>query len=156
MSELFLNPAKTCAVTGHRVVEKNFNRKELKDVFIKLIDNGFDTFLIGMALGFDTLCFNLLYELKSEYEIKLVACIPCEKQDLKYNYIQKQEYEEMLKKTDEKVYICKEYNATCMKKRNEYMVNNSSVIIAYLRRNYGGTFYTVNYAEKNQKVIISV
>ena len=51
---------KTCAVTGHRIIKNNFNTIELKEVFVDLISKGIDTFLIGMAIGFDSLCFKIL------------------------------------------------------------------------------------------------
>ena len=62
----------------------------------------------------------------------------------------------MLSVADEKVYINKEYTKECMQKRNEYMVNNCSVLVAYLKNNFGGTFNTVNFAKKMEVPIINV
>ena len=42
---------KSVAVTGHRVLAKNFDENLLKDTFIKLLEEGFEYFYIGMALG---------------------------------------------------------------------------------------------------------
>lgn len=156
MSEFLINPARTCAVTGHRAVDKTLNIDNLKEIFNKIINTGYNTFLIGMAIGFDTICFRVLYELKQKYDIKLIACIPCENQDLKYNFKQKEIYRDMLEKADEKIYIRKEYSSTCMQKRNEFMVDNSSCLVAYLRRNFGGTYKTVEYAKKKNVVTIEI
>ncbi len=155
MSEIFINKARACAVTGHRVIN-NIDKEKLKLLFISIIEKGFDTFLIGMALGFDKLCFEILSDIKKEKNIKLIACIPCENQDLKYTQKQKNDYKNMVLDADERIYIGKEYTDSCMQKRNEFMVDHSSLLVAYLRRNYGGTFSTVRYAEKQNEIIINI
>ena len=53
-NNLFINKAKTCAVTGHRVLNQNFDSEGLTLTLKKVIKAGFDTFLVGMAIGFDT------------------------------------------------------------------------------------------------------
>lgn len=156
MKELFINKARCCAVTGHRALNKNFNKEGLKEVFYKLIDGGYDTFLVGMALGFDTLCFNLLEQIRKEKSIKIIACIPCESQAERFTKSQAEEYYRMLSVADEKVYVNKEYTKKCMQKRNEYMVNNCSVLVAYLKNDFGGTFNTVKFAKKIEIPIINV
>ena len=62
----------------------------------------------------------------------------------------------MLKKADVTFYTSTDYTPYCMQKRNMFMVDNCSVLLAYLRDNKGGTFNTVKYAEKNQKQIIRI
>lgn len=139
---------KTCAITGHRKIYGQLNRENLKKSFIELIENGYNTFLNGMAIGFDSICFRILLELKEKYPIKIIACIPCENQAERFNNIQKKEYERLLSLVDEKILINKEYTAYCMMKRNKFMVDNASFLIAYLREEKGGTFKTVNYAKE--------
>lgn len=154
MSEIFINPAKACAITGHRVLPENFNKEELKKIFQNIILDGYDTFLNGMALGFDVECFKVLLELKKENNIKVIACIPCPTQDYKYNESQKIEYKRLLDLADEKLLLSDTYTSYCMHKRNKFMVDNCSVVVAYLVKNFGGTFNTVKYANsKNIKVI---
>lgn len=154
--DVFINPAKTCAVTGHRVVDVKFNKQNLKWCFYKLVEGGFDTFLVGMAVGFDTLCFQILEEIRQQKNIKIIACIPCETQSARFNKAQKAEYDRMLNSADYKILVSKEYSPRCMYKRNEFMVDNCSCLVAYLTRDYGGTAYTVRYAEKMGKIIIRV
>lgn len=156
MTEIFINKAKTCAVTGHRTLQKDFNVKRLKEIFIKLIGVGYDTFLIGMAIGFDSECFRELEKLRKDNQIRLIACIPCEGQSYKFSEEQKKEYDRMVKSADERIVISKNYTAYCMMKRNRFMVDNSSCVVAYIKRDYGGTYSTVNYAIKNNVPIIQV
>ena len=60
----------------------------------------------------------------------------------------------MLKKSDATYYTATLYTPYCMQKRNVFMVDNCSVLIAYLREKKGGTFNTVKYAtSKNKKII---
>lgn len=148
MSELFINKARAVAITGHRVLYEDFNKEELKKLLTKFVDKGFNTFLVGMALGFDTVCFQTLEEIRKEKEVKIIACVPCLEQDYKFNYKQKEEYRRMLSSADEKIVLSKEYTSGCMQKRNRFMVDNSSALLAYVKRDFGGTVNTVNYAKK--------
>lgn len=155
MNECLINKARTCAVTGHRVLPKNVDVERLNLIFNKLIEGGFDTFLIGMAIGFDTLCFQTLEKIKKEKkDIKIIACIPCENQFDRFTDLQKKEWERMVLSSDGKVVLSKNYNSRCMQKRNQFMVDNCSVLVAYLRRDYGGTKKTVEYAKNNDVCVI--
>ena len=105
MSEIFINQARTVAITGHRVLQEDFNVDKLKKLLTELIKKDFNIFLVGMALGFDTVCFQVLEELRKEKDIKIIACIPCLRQDYKFNFKQKQEYERMVNSADEKIVL---------------------------------------------------
>ena len=155
-SEVFINKDFTVSVSGHRELYTDFDRAKLKEVFIKLIESGVDTFLIGMALGFDTECFHILEELKSDYNLRIIACIPCQTQSYKFSVKQKREYERMLNLADEKVYVSREYTPYCMMKRNRFMVDNSRVLVCYLRKASGGTFNTYKYAKNKDLPIIKL
>lgn len=145
-----------CAVTGHRVLGADFNSERLKNAFVELINKGVDTFLIGMAVGFDSKCFLVLEQLKNEYSIKLIACIPCANQDKSFTLAQKKEYARMLEVADQKIMVGVEYTSGCMLKRNRFMVDNADYLVCYLREQKGGTAYTVNYAKSKNKNIIEV
>lgn len=156
MSDIIINPAKSVALTGHRKVDLTLNKEELKKVFLRLIDMGFENFLIGMAVGFDTIAFNILEEIRKEKDIKLIACIPCPEQAKNFDYKQKAEYDRMIKSADVKVILSPYYKKFCMLKRNEFMVDNASVLVAYIRQNRGGSYQTKNYALKKGITIIEV
>ena len=92
MSELMLNPAKSVALTGHRKVDLSLDIENLKSVFLGLIDKGFENFFIGMAVGFDTIAFNVLEDIRKQKDIKLIACIPCPEQAKNFDYIAVQNF----------------------------------------------------------------
>ena len=157
MEELFLNIEKTACVTGHRIVKKNFDKEALTFKFAEIIQSGYDTFLIGMAMGFDMICFRILEHLRNKYAIKIIACIPCKEQDAFFGKKNKQEYERMINSADKVYYVSdKNYDETCMIQRNSFMVDNSSLVVAYVYKNYGGAFYTSKYAEKKNKKVVYV
>ena len=151
---MVIEKEKTCAFTGHRILKADFDEELLKSVIKKIVDMGYDTFLCGMALGFDAKCFTVLEEIRKEKKIKIIACIPCRLQSYKYNYKQKIEYDRMIKSADDRVIISEEYTPYCMFKRNMFMVDNCDILVAYLRTESGGTFNTVNYAKKNGVKIV--
>jgi uncharacterized phage-like protein YoqJ len=146
--ELIFNKAKTACFTGHRILDNNFNNKEVKKVILEAINKGYDTFLLGLALGFDTACFNVLEELKKQYNISIIGCIPCPEQPINFTVEEREKYYKMVENCTETVILSEKYTNYCMQKRNRYMVDNSSLVIAYLKRNFGGTYFTVNYAKK--------
>ena len=156
MSELFFIRANTVCVSGHREIQKDLNQKKIEVLFENLIDNGIDTFLIGMAIGFDTLCFQILEKIRARKNIKIIACVPCLSQADKFSPEQRKEYQRLLSVADQKVVLSKEYTPSCMQKRNMYMVDNSSCVICYLNKNKGGTYNTVKYAEKKGVPVINV
>ena len=153
---MIINKNKAVCITGHRKISKDLDKNKLKEVLNKLIEREYNVFLIGMAVGFDTLCFQILEEIKKEREIKIIACIPCKNQDINFNESQKKEYERLIKKADEKILISENYTPYCMIKRNKFMVDNSSIVLSYLNTQKGGTANTVQYAIKNNIPVINI
>lgn len=140
----------TCAVTGHRILASNFNEEQLKNDLIKIIEKGYSIFLTGMAQGFDLACFRALAILKKDYpEIKVCAVIPCQDQSKYFSGQEKYDYFELLKTAD---FVAKEekpYFKGCMLLRNNYLVENSSLLYAYFNgEKRGGTYYTVKKARE--------
>ncbi len=145
----------TCAFTGHRILKKDFNEDKLSSIIDTVIKNGYKTFLVGMAWGFDLKAFEILLTKKNQ-NIDIIACVPCKNQEMYFNKIEKEKYINYLSKADKIVYVAEEYFDGCMQKRNRYLVDNSSLLIAYIYSNFGGTKNTVSYAEKKQKNIIYI
>ena len=65
-------------------------------------------------------------------------------------------YEEIKSQADKVVYTSHDYFRGCMFKRNRHLVNGSSVCIAYLTQEKGGTAYTVNYARQSNVQVINL
>jgi uncharacterized phage-like protein YoqJ len=143
------------AVTGHRKLPKSFDELLLKKELSAFVHKGYDTFFIGMALGFDTACFRALVELKKEgAKVKLVACVPCANQDIKFTEKQKAEYRKLLSQSDEVHVLGEVYGATAMMRRNRFMVDHADTLYAFLEKQRGGAYNTVRYARDKGKPIV--
>lgn len=147
---------RTCAVTGHRNLPDDFDRKKLKEKLSEIISGGYEIFLVGMAIGFDLACFSALTELKNEgANVKICAVIPCKEQDKYFSKENKALYDNCLASAD---YIAAEertYFKNCMLLRDDYLIANSSLLFAYHDgRTAGGTYYTIKRAMKNGTKIV--
>ena len=129
--------------------------KKLKKTLEALIDNGYCYFGAGDALGFDTIAAQTVLGLKKKHpEIKLILVLPCKNQTRGWEEKDVSVYESIIEQADKVVYTQEHYDRGCMFKRNRHLVDNSSVCVAYLTEEKGGTAYTVNYAnQKGVKVI---
>lgn len=148
---------RTCAFTGHRDIEEQIDMHFFGECVQKLIDSGFDTFLCGMARGFDLIAGELVAKLKERNpHVKLIACIPCLEQEKYYFNGEKEKYNRVLSACDEVRVISERYYKGCMLTRDRYMVDNSSLLFAYQRKREGGTYYTLTYAQSKKKKIMII
>lgn len=149
-------------ITGHRP-NKLGNDYDLTSDLIKKIDSKLqklidelkpDTLISGMALGIDT----LWAEISIRNNIPLLAAIPCQNQDKMWVKKSKDRYNNILSNhLTTSVYVSdKPYDYSCMQKRNEYMVNNSDIVIAVWDGTTGGTANCVKYTKKVNKQIIII
>ncbi|MFQ7107520.1 MAG: SLOG family protein [Neglectibacter timonensis] len=150
--------AQTCCFTGHRDVPtelKPYIAKRLERILRNLIGEGIRYFGSGGARGFDLMAEDAMLQLKREFPlIRLIMVLPCRDQPRGWRGEDLRHYERVLSQADKVVYVQGEYTPGCMQKRNRHLVDNSSVCVAYCTRRYGGTSYTVEYADrKNVKVI---
>lgn len=130
--------------------------RRLKTILIDLIENGYQYFGAGGALGFDTLAAQTILDLKTEYpQIKLILVLPCLSQTDGWSSNDKEIYERIKSSADKVVYTSEEYTRGCMHKRNRHLVDNSSVCVCYLTEKTGGTAYTVAYATKKNLLVIN-
>ena len=140
---------KTCVFTGHRELSSDFSKRKLKEEIKKLLTLGVDTFLCGMAIGFDLLAAETVLSLKRKHpQIKLVACIPCIGQEKYFSKTDQKRYVVAVKKADEKVILSNSYYRGCMQVRDKYMAERGDVMIAYCTKKEGGAAYTVRCFQK--------
>ena len=96
-------------------------------------------------------------EIKEKYpQIKLILVLPCKDQTRGWYDSDIKKYNEILSRADKVVYIAERYYDGCMLKRNRHLVDNSGYCIYYLKRDGGGTAYTVNYAKQNWLIIFTL
>ena len=133
-----------CVFTGHRQIKDEFLAEKLEYAIERFLQEGVTTFYCGMALGFDLLAAEKVIHLKTKYpSARLIACIPCSNQRDNYSPVDKKRYLEILKKCDEEICLSDSYFKGCMHARNRYMVDRADCMIAYLKKQEGGTAFTV-------------
>ena len=148
---------KVCAFTGHRALANtDFDELLLERVVTNLVKNGVKKFLCGMAVGFDLKAAQIVSVLKKSFDIQLIACLPCANQSERYSAKNKMLYNALLENCDEIVILESEYTSGCMHRRDRYLVDNCDVLVSFLRKSGGGTYYTVNYAKTAGKKIIEL
>ena len=150
-----------CCFTGHREDKLQRPEKEvmedLKRAVIQAIDDGFTTFITGMAYGVDIWASELVLEQrKRDRRIKLIAAVPFEGFEARWSDSWKRRYRRLIRKADEVNYICDGYSKYAYQMRNEWMVERSSRVIAVYNGEPSGTRNTINFAKKVDVPIVLI
>lgn len=156
----------TCCFTGHRPNKLPWRYKEqgIRFLFFKIrlkqmikfaIKCGYKYFISGMALGSDILSAEIIINLKQKHPaIELECAIPCVNQTEKWSKNSIERYKNILFKADKITYVStSKYFSGCMTQRNNYMIENSSLIIAIYNGISGGTKSTIDKAKEKGLII---
>ncbi|MBP3360476.1 MAG: hypothetical protein J6N52_06460 [Clostridia bacterium] len=122
-------------------------RESLYTIIEDLIKQGADEFLLGGYGSFDLMAAHTVKSLKEKY--------PYIESVLVVAYINRG--------FDKDLYDCSEYppienvpKRFAILKRNEWMVKNADVIVAYISHDWGGAAKTLSYARQKKKRIINI
>ena len=75
----------------------------------------------------------------------------------RFNFYDRKRYDRLLEVADEVIVLSERYYPRCFLDRDEFMVNNSSLLIGYYDgREKGGTFYTIRKAMAQNIPIVNV
>ena len=151
---------RAAAFTGHRDIEKSEYERLTTAIFLtvdRLWREGVKHYYVGGALGFDTIAAVSVLNLKIKYpDIRLTVAVPCPDQSASWDASDKALYESILRRADEVVTVSPYYCRGCMQIRNRYMVDRADTLIAYVKRDSGGSAYTRNYALKQGLTVIDL
>ncbi|MBE9053663.1 DUF1273 family protein [Nostocales cyanobacterium LEGE 11386] len=120
-----------------------------------------DQVISGMALGFDQALATAAIELN----IPLIAAIPFEGQECKWNHNDQVRYDHLLMCSTRIICVDKMgryadsnsgYSAVKMQKRNEYMIDNCTKVLALYDGSSGGTGNCIKYAKSQNKPVLNV
>jgi len=151
------------SATGHRPKKlKAYNQEaypglfpyeRLIDLSTQIIKSREATHVIsGMSLGFDMAMAQAAIEL----EVPFIAAIPFEGQESKWPKESQEYYHKLLEQASEIEFVSNPgYEAWKMQKRNEFMVNNSDVVVALWDGSESGTGNCVDYANSVEKPVIN-
>ena len=156
-----LDKNKTCCFTGHRgmsIAEKKTACECVTHLIEDLYNRGYRHFITGGAIGFDTVAAVCVVSARdTKYpDITLTLAIPCPDQTLKWSEKDKRNYNRIMMCANESVLLSPEYTPYCMHQRNRWMVDNSSVVIAYCHSEKGGSYSTLTYAKKKGVALMNI
>lgn len=150
----------TCCFTGHRPEKMPFSatahsfayhtfRRNLEFAVQQAILDGYRHFITGMSRGMDLWAAMCVLDFKRAYPgLTLEAAIPCPEQPSRWPAEDVRFYNLVLSRCDTRTVLSPRYTAGCMDKRNRYMVDHSSLLIAAFDGRSGGTRNTCLYAER--------
>lgn len=152
---------KTCCFTGHRPNKLPWGECEsdprcirLKDRLAQAVEDaytaGYRHFICGMARGCDLYFAEAVLTLRAEEpDVTLECARPCETQMDGWPEKEQARYQFILDQCNYETLVQRNYDRFCMIRRNRYMVDRSSKLIAiYNGAPKGGTFQTLHYAMK--------
>ena len=137
---------KTVCFTGHRQIP--FDQAEeltdaLQQEILKQIREGAVVFRAGGALGFDTLAALAVLKAKKQHpDIRLELFLPCPTQAANWTPSDIRLYEKIKKKADSYRYVSEFYYDGVLQIRNNQLVDDADVCIAFLQTSRGGSAYT--------------
>ena len=145
---------KTCCFTGHRDItpeEKDLCCRRITRAVEALVTIGVTEYVVGGALGFDTVAAVTLINLKRTRfpQITVTLAIPFRDQCSRWSLPNRALYNTVLSAVDKSVILSDTYHSRCMSVRNRYMVDKSAYCLSYVKKNSGGAFSTSEYAKKN-------
>lgn len=160
----------SCCFTGHRPVRLPWGTKESdsrctalkEEISIRLegiYEAGYRHFICGMAIGCDTYFAEAVLALRELYPgISLEAAVPCATQADKWTAAQRERYQRILAQCNQVTILQTEYTRDCMMRRNRYMVDHASLLLACFDGRPSGTMNTLVYAgrEKIPSIIIDI
>lgn len=140
--------ARTVAFTGHRAYDGSAAAL-LRRTVMSLYDEGYRTFLDGMAVGFDMAAAEAVLACRAERpDLRLVAVIPFRDQEKRFRPTDKERYARILTAADDVVTLSKDYFPGCYAVRNDFLVDRAAAVVAWYDGSAGGTRYTWEKAQR--------
>ena len=152
---------KRCCFTGHRPgklkQDEQTVKRSLAASINRAIARGYTTFITGMAQGTDIWAAEIALRLReSNPAIHLVAASPYRGFESRWSADWQSRDNAILQHADLVRFVCPSYSRDCFQRRNEWMVDRSSRVIAVYNGEPGGTRNTIEYANSKKVECVSV
>ena len=147
-----------CCFTGHRPAKLPWRYDEtdlrcrarkdrIRDAGEGAYEQGYRHFLCGMAQGCDLYFCECVLELRQRHpDVTVEAAIPCPTQADAWPADQRERYRRLVEACDYETMVSAQSSSNCMLRRDRYMVDHASLLIAAFDGSSGGTRYPVEYA----------
>lgn len=157
---VFLN-SKCCCFTGHRPEKLHISENEVKalleQAITQAVEDGFLTFISGMARGVDIWASEVVLDLREDNpEIHLICTPPYNGFEKRWSLSDQRLYNDILENSDFVKFISQHYYKSCFQVRNVYMVNHSQRVISAYNGSSGGTRNTIYYANRKGVEVVNI
>lgn len=144
---------KSCCGFGHREVFENISEKVYSAVK-EAAEQGCEIFYTGAMGKFDELFLSAVRALKKEYpNTKLICVKPYMTREInEYGDYLYSLYDDIIIPTE----LADVHYKAAIKKRNEWMITKSDVVIIYTKREFGGAYQAKQFAVKKEKQVILI
>lgn len=146
----------TCALTGHRILPKNFDEMMLYEKLEEVLLLGCTRFYCGMAQGFDLIALGCLINLRRKYRFTIEACVPYRGYEKNFPFEQRKKYDNGIAFCDRVTVLFEKYSEGCFFARDRYMVDHADAVLSYCKKMKSGTGYTTEYAIKKGVPVIFI
>jgi uncharacterized phage-like protein YoqJ len=144
------------AFTGHRSYHHEA-AIELDLCVARLYDEGARTFRVGMAEGFDIAAAEAVIRLRKSYgDIRIEAYVPFPSFAKNFSSVDSIRYKAIIAECDSVTYAMESYNSSAFMLRNDILVADAQVVVAWWDGSRSGTGYTVGRARSNKSRIINL
>ena len=110
-----------------------------------------------MARGADLYFCEAVLALREKYPgVTLEAAIPCEEQAARWKERDRNRYFSIIEQCDLETMVQRHYTNGCMQRRNRYMVDHASLVLAVYDGMLGGTMYTLTYAMRQGVRVVTL
>lgn len=143
-----------CSFFGHRDIFCDLSDELKNAIETAITEHSITTFYVGDRGNFDRQASDAVLAMKQKYEqIRLVLVLPYFTNKLnEYKEIYESQYDEIIIPS----ILDGVHPKGAITKRNRWMVDESVLIISYIKRESGGAYNTVKYASKRNKCIINI
>lgn len=136
----------TVTFCGNSIVaDKERVKTWLQHTIAQLVQEGANLFYLGGYGDFDSMPASVVYDLKPEYphieSVLVILYLDRKTIDKRYDYTTYPPLENVPRKY-------------CISRRNQWMVDNADVVVAYVMYSGGGSGKTLDYAVRKKKKII--
>lgn len=113
------------------------------------IIDGYKTFITGMDPGVDIWAAEVVLEMKSRYDVKLICAVPYPGFGKTKDYQRNLHYKRVIERADLVREISSSCNEFCFQKRNQWMADHSAKLIAVYNGSPDDIKSTIDYAIEN-------